>query len=169
MAPGVLSRWANLNFDRLGIPHGIPTELPLLPCDACRAGLRGDMIRKIIAIAAWACLLFIIYATLTSINARPELARDESAVTVVIERCGAYALLGLLFCLAYRNHIAWVGALVFGTAVTLEFLQLLVPGRDARLIDAIEKLAGGGAGILSAIVLLAWIGRDQIKFKRPST
>jgi len=114
-----------------------------------------------IIVAAWACLLFIIYATLTSINARPELMRDETAIVVVVERFGAYALLGLLFCLAYRNNIRLVFLLVFGTAVALEILQLFAPGRDARLIDAIEKLSGGGAGILTAMALLLLMGRDR--------
>jgi VanZ family protein len=122
------------------------------------------MIQKMTTVAAWACLLFIIYATLTSINARPELMRDETAVVVVIERFGAYALLGFLFCVAYRNHIRLVCFLVFGTAVALEILQLFAPGRDARVIDAIEKLSGGGAGILTATTLLLLIGRDR----RPS-
>jgi VanZ family protein len=130
-------------------------------CNPCRADLRPGMTRKIIMLAAWACLLFIVYATLTSINARPELMRDESAVVVVMERFGAYALLGFLLCLAFRNNIPLVCLLVLGTAVALETLQLIAPGRDARVIDVIEKLSGGGAGILMAMVLQRSIGRDQ--------
>ena len=33
------------------------------------------MFRKLIALAAWGCLIFIIYATLSSAGARPELTR----------------------------------------------------------------------------------------------
>jgi VanZ family protein len=106
---------------------------------------------KLRAIAAWACLIFIIYATLAAVGARPELSLNEPALVVFVERFGAYALLGGLFSLAYRRHLAAVCLLVLGAAVGLELLQLLIPGRDARVIDAVEKLAGGAVGI--------WAGR----------
>jgi hypothetical protein len=108
------------------------------------------MFSKVMAVAAWTSLIFIIYATLVSGGARPQLTRDEPGLIVFVERFGAYALLGVLFTLAYPRHVALICLLVLGGAVVLELLQLLVPGRDARLIDAVEKLAGGGVGILAA-------------------
>ena len=65
----------------------------------------------------------------------------------VFERFGAYAVLGFLFCSVYPRHLAFVCIMVFGSAVTLELLQNFVPDRDPRLLDAIEKLLGGTAGI----------------------
>jgi VanZ family protein len=108
------------------------------------------MLHKMIALAAWACLVFIAYATLSSIDARPELiaAGFYKAFFTVVERFGAYAVLGLLFCLAYPRHLNFVCLLVFGSAVILELLQIYVPDRDARVVDVLEKLAGGAAGIL---------------------
>jgi VanZ family protein len=44
---------------------------------------------------------------------------------------------------------------VFGSAIILELLQIFLPDRDARIIDALEKLAGGAAGILAASALLS--------------
>jgi VanZ family protein len=38
---------------------------------------------------------------------------------------------------------------VFDSVVLLEFLQSLVPTRDARLSDALEKLGGGAMGVLA--------------------
>jgi VanZ family protein len=108
------------------------------------------MLHKMIALAAWACLVFIAYATLSSIDARPELiaAGFYKAFFTVAERFGAYAVLGLLFCLAYPRHLNFVCLLVFGSAVILELLQIYVPDRDARVVDVLEKLVGGAAGIL---------------------
>ena len=107
------------------------------------------MIHKLIAIAAWACLIFIIYATLSSIGARPELtgAGFYKAFFTVVERFGAYFVLGGLFYLAYPQNIVRVCAIVLGSAIILELMQNFVPDRDARFLDALEKLAGGGAGI----------------------
>ena len=114
------------------------------------------MIHKLIIVAAWACLIFIIYATLSSLDARPELTGVGfyRAFFTVIERFGAYAVLGLLFYLAYPRHVVPVCLIVLGNAVILELLQNFVPDRDARVADALEKLAGGVAGILAARILL---------------
>ena len=110
------------------------------------------MIYKLIASAAWSLLIFIAYATLTSIEARPELYGDGfyKASFTVLERFGAYGVLGLLFYFAYPRRVGFVCLLVFGSAVILEILQIFVPDRDARVIDALEKLAGGAAGMLAA-------------------
>jgi VanZ family protein len=117
------------------------------------------MFRKLVALAAWACLIFIIYATLSSAGARPELTRTEPALVVFIERFGAYALLGLLFCLAYPGRVALVCLLVFGGAVLLELLQIFIPDRDARIFDAAEKLTGGAVGISAARLFLSFAMR----------
>jgi VanZ family protein len=70
-------------------------------------------------------------------------------MTVLLEHFGAFAVIGFLFSVAYsRTTLVWV--LVLGSAVILELLQLVVPDRDARVIDAVEKLIGGGSGIIAA-------------------
>ena len=123
----------------------------------------GDMIPKLIAAAAWSCLVFIVYATLSSIEARPELtgAGFYKAFFTVLERFAAYAVLGLLFYLAYPSNVLFVCLLVFGSAIILEFLQIFIPDRDARIIDALEKLAGGAAGILGASTFLSLTKKTQ--------
>jgi VanZ family protein len=118
------------------------------------SGVVHSMLQKFIAITAWACLIFIIYATLSSAATRPELTESEPMLAVLVERFGAYGLLGALFRVAYPNRVRMVWALVLGSAVVLELLQILVPDRDARIIDAAEKLAGGAAGILAVRTFL---------------
>jgi hypothetical protein len=122
-------------------------------------GYEIGMVQKFIAAAAWACLIFIIYATLSSAGARPELTGTETALIVFVERFGAYGLLGFLFCLAYPRRMPFICCLVLGSAILLELLQLIIPDRDARVIDAGEKLLGGAAGILATRVLLLFVGR----------
>jgi VanZ family protein len=55
---------------------------------------------------------------------------------------------------AYPRRIMFVCLLVLGSAVLLELLQIFVPDRDARVLDALEKLAGGVAGISFARAIL---------------
>ena len=68
-------------------------------------------------------------------------------MSVAIERFGAYGLVGLLFGVAYARRLTLVVFIVLGSAIGLELLQLFIADRDARLIDVVEKLTGGIAGI----------------------
>ena len=115
------------------------------------------MLHKLIAIAAWATLIFIIFATLSPAHLRPELTATEPATVVVVERVGAFAVLGLLFASGYPRRYGLVCVVVLGSAILLEFLQILVPDRDARMVDTIEKIAGGGTGIFAAQWLLSFL------------
>ena len=123
------------------------------------------MHQKFIAVAAWACLTFIIYATLSSADLRPELTQSEPASVVLVERFGAYGLLGVLLCLGYPRRLTLVCVLVLGSAVVLELLQIVVPDRDARVIDAVEKLTGGAAGVWAARSFLAFADRFGRKYR----
>jgi VanZ family protein len=103
------------------------------------------MIQKTIAVAAWACLAFIAYATLSPIQNRPTSPTSSS-----LEHLAAFAVLGALFCLAYPQQIVLVCLIVFGSAVLLEIIQLLTPDRHGRIYDALQKIAGGAVGIAAA-------------------
>ena len=107
------------------------------------------MFHKLIVAAAWACLAFIAYATLYSIGSRPVLA---GGFFNVIERFGAYTVLGLFFHLAYPRHLTFVCIVVFGSAVTPEVLQNLAPDRDPRDLGCSRKLLGGTAGIVLGLI-----------------
>lgn len=125
-------------------------------------GSTGGQPRKLIGAAAWSCLAFIGYATLTSIEDRPELigAGFYPALITVLERFGAYATLGLLFSIAYHRHRRLVYLIVFGSAIILELTQMIVPDRHAGFLDALEKLAGGAVGIIIARASERWLGSD---------
>jgi VanZ family protein len=122
------------------------------------------MFHKSISLIAWACLLFVALATLSPLYLRPRLMETETATIVLLEHVGAFAVIGFLFSIAY-SRTALVCALVLGSAVILELLQLVVPDRDTRVIDAVQKLIGGGAGIIAARMMCALIfansGRDR--------
>ena len=100
-----------------------------------------DMFQRVCIVASWLALAFIVYATLSPIDARPVLAGAQ------VERFAAFAVLGLAFGSAYPNRIFFVFAIVVGSAFTLEALQLLTPDRHGRLLDALVKAAGGICGI----------------------
>jgi VanZ family protein len=111
--------------------------------------------RSLISILAWVWFGFIAFATLSPPADRPELTLTEPALVVLMEHVGAFALLGFLLFFGYPNRHRFVGAFVVCAAITLELLQLFVPGRDARINDALEKVIGAGSGMFAAAWLLS--------------
>jgi VanZ family protein len=118
------------------------------------------MLHKLAPMTAWACLLFVASVTLSPAYLRPRLMETEPALIVILEHVGAFAVIGFLFSVTY-TRTTLVCLLVLGSAVILELLQLVVADRDARVIDAVEKLIGGGVGIIAAKIMCALIFADS--------
>ena len=74
----------------------------------------------------------------------------------------AFALLGALFGFAYPRRLILVCCIVFGAAALLEILQTMTPDRHGTLVDALEKMAGGAAGIIFAMAAQRlWSAKDR--------
>ena len=71
-----------------------------------------------------------------------------------VEHLAAFALLGGLFSLAYPRRALGVVIIVLGGAALFEILQFFTADRHARILDALQKIAGGGAGILAGRAIL---------------
>ncbi|QOZ68136.1 VanZ family protein [Bradyrhizobium arachidis] len=119
------------------------------------------MPQKLLKFAAWACLCVIAYSTLSPLRDRPILTSSS------LEHLVAFALLGMGFCLAYPGRTLSVLTIVLGSAALLELLQLLTPDRHARILDALQKVAGGAAGVFAGSAVLRferarlWLSRDS--------
>jgi VanZ family protein len=118
------------------------------------------MIQRISTIAGWLALAFIIYATLSPIDARPVLSSPHR------EHFAAFALMGLAFGLAYPNRVLLVVVIVVGAAAGLEALQVLTPDRHGRVWDALVKALGGICGIsfgqlVSFLLRFKWARSDS--------
>ena len=121
---------------------------------------------RILPTIAWALLTFIAFATLSPLSLRPQLTETEPYLVVVLERVGAFGLLGLLSFLSYPERPRTVGLVVFGSAAALELAQAFLPDRHARFVDALEKIVGGGAGIMLAVALLPVLTSPNGLFSR---
>ena len=130
---------------------------------------RENIFRPVVA-AAWVSIIVIAYATLTRVGfvysiyyeLSPLLMRPGMRNYAHFEHIIAYAVVGTLFGFAYPRRIILVCCIVFGGAILLEILQTLTPDRHGTLVDALEKMAGGGAGIFLATgIVQAWSGRRQ--------
>ncbi|QDM18923.1 VanZ family protein [Tardiphaga sp. vice352] len=99
------------------------------------------MSRKIFTAIAWAVLASIVFVTLSPIGWRPHFE------AVSLERAGAFAVVGLLFGLAYPDRLWRVLSLMAAAALLLEALQHLTPDRHGRLSDAVVKILGAITGV----------------------
>lgn len=126
------------------------------------------MNRTTLALAvAWIAMLAIAYATLTRVGfvysiyfkLEPWLLHPEMRTYAHFEHFIAFGFLGALFALAYPKRPFLVCCIIFGGAALLEIAQTLTPDRHGTLVDALDKLAGGGAGILliRSIQYFRWI------------
>src|SRR5690606_31878904 len=107
-------------------------------------------------LAAWLLLAAVALMTLAPLGWRP-----ASGYPAGLERFAAFALIGLVFSLAYRRQYVLVALLVLAAAVGLEALQTIVQGRHAGLADAAAKLGGGACGLLAG--RLAAVFRDRTR------
>jgi hypothetical protein len=127
-------------------------------------------ITRLAMAAAWIAVIAIAYATLTHVGfvyaiyfkLSPFLMRPAMQTYAHFEHVIAFAILGALFGFAYPRHLILVCGIVFGAAALLEILQTMTPDRHGTLIDALEKMAGGAAGIIFAgIARRLWSARDR--------
>jgi hypothetical protein len=98
----------------------------------------------------------IAFVTLCPIGLRPHLASADE------ERFGAYFVLGLLASQAAPRQSGLVLACLVLLALGLEAAQTLIPGRDARFVDACVKATGGVLGAQLGFVSYAirrWLQR----------
>jgi len=113
---------------------------------------------KLAIVVAWASIIFIAYATLTRVGfvydiyykLSPYFMRPEVKTYVHFVHIIAFAVLGTVFSFIYPRHTILVCCLVLGSAAVLEILQTLTPDRHGTWADALEKMAGGAAGIFFA-------------------
>ena len=100
---------------------------------------------------AWAAIAVIAYLSLTRVGVVYSIYYKLSPfLNAHFVHFTAFALVGVIFCIAYQRRIFFVCGVVFGTAIALELLQTLTPDRHGTLVDALDKLAGGAGGILIA-------------------
>ena len=114
------------------------------------------MVRKLAVFAAWAGFGLICFVTLSPIGLRPETGDPR------LERFVAYAVLGVLFAVAYPRHFVRLATFLAIAAMGLEALQHLTPDRHGHIPDAMEKVAGAWAGCAVLRFMQGWTERSRL-------
>jgi hypothetical protein len=117
------------------------------------------MTSRLFKILPWLALAAIVFVTVSPIRLRP-----HDFASVDIDRAGAFAVLSMLFVMAYpRRWVACAILLILG-AGGIELLQFLSPSRHAHLDDALVKAAGAAFGCLLGLAL----NRALTRFRQPA-
>jgi VanZ family protein len=111
------------------------------------------MTTALLRIFAWLLAAAVTFATLGPARLRPhsDLGQDG-------EHAFAFLLVGLAFGLAYTRNRVLTAAISVVMIGVLELLQLVVPGRHARLEDFIVDALTACVGLVAAAAL-DWAGQ----------
>ncbi|MCJ2061570.1 hypothetical protein MKK63_02430 [Methylobacterium sp. J-088] len=109
---------------------------------------------RLVRIAAWILVAFIVVVTLVPIGLRPVVTHNPS-----IERIAAYALAGLLMMVGYPQHRLQIliGSVLM--AGGLEAAQTLTSTRHGRFADFLIKAGAALAGAVTGLVVAAVAAR----------
>jgi VanZ family protein len=99
--------------------------------------------------AGWIGILIIAVLSLV-----PGAERPHTGAPSQIEHYAAYLLVGFVLALGYvqNRSVVSIGLLLVLYAGLLEFAQLFIPGRSARVIDILVSAMGAWTGIVLAFV-----------------
>jgi hypothetical protein len=106
------------------------------------------MIRRAALSVFWLLLGLICVWTFAPVGLRPQTGHPA------LERFAAFFAMGGALALGCPRRPLLAAAIVCAIAVGSEALQIVIPFRDARPIDAVEKLLGGAFGT-GAMLLVA--------------
>jgi VanZ family protein len=116
----------------------------------------------ILRICAW-----LSAAAVTFVSLSPPRYRPDSNLGHDFEHALAFVVVGLAFGLAYPRHRRFASAALVLAIGVIEILQLLIPGRHARLEDFLVNAMAACAGVAVAALLdwaaqrLRWITRTS--------
>lgn len=99
-------------------------------------------------ILAWTLLFTIFVVTISPIGLRP-----HTITTVNLDRGAAFAVVSMLFVLAYPDRWKRIALLLVTGAALFEIAQLISPTRHAHVEDALVKSLGVLIGVAAGYVL----------------
>ena len=100
-------------------------------------------------LAAWVFIAVLVLLTIAPPSARP-----DSGVPHHLEHFASFFIAGALWFMGYPRRLLLCVALAVPFAGGLELLQILVPGRHARLIDFAVDALGAWSGSVAAFAFV---------------
>jgi VanZ family protein len=111
--------------------------------------LQTAPLASVFRLAGWIGVLIIAVLSLV-----PGAERPHTGAPSQIEHYAAYLLVGFALALGYvqNRSVVTIGLLLVLYAGLLEFAQLFIPGRSARVLDVLVSAMGAWTGIMLAFL-----------------
>jgi hypothetical protein len=95
---------------------------------------------------------WLIFAAIATLTLAPPSLRVSTGEPHALEHLAAFTFCGAAFALAYPEHRRAIWLWSFLVLGLLELLQLVAPGRHARVSDYVMNVLGAGLGIFCVAV-----------------
>lgn len=107
------------------------------------------MNNRLLSLAAWSMVAFIVFATLVPLGSRPQLTANPN-----YERFAAFAIAGFFLGLAHPKRFLTIVLFMIGLACGLEYLQRYAVNRHGGISDMSVKITGSLFGFFLAGLVL---------------
>ncbi len=109
-------------------------------------------------------MAWILVAAIVLLSLVPPFLRPETGTPHGFEHFAIFALCGCAFGLGYRSRHLFQAIALVGFSGLIELLQLLAPGRHARMADFVVDALASTVGVLIGLMVLKvaaseWIAR----------
>jgi VanZ family protein len=111
-------------------------------------------------LAAWVFIAVLVLLTIAPPSARP-----DSGVPHHFEHFASFFIAGALWYMGYPRRLLLCLTLALLVAGGLELLQMLVPGRHARLADFAVDALGAWTGSAAAFALVCVLAQGVLRIK----
>jgi VanZ family protein len=108
---------------------------------------------------------WVFIAVLVMLTIAPPSARPDSGVPHHLEHFASFFIAGALWYMGYPRRLLLCLTLALLFAGGLELLQMLVPGRHARLIDFAVDALGAWTGSAAAFAFVCVLAQGVLRIK----
>jgi VanZ family protein len=109
---------------------------------------------RILSLAA-RIIAYVFTTLILVLSTVPPTLRPETSIPHRLEHASIFAATGLAFALGYPRNRALLAALLVIFSGSVELVQLLIPGRHARISDFLVDALSACLGLLIGSALLA--------------
>jgi VanZ family protein len=109
---------------------------------------------------------WVFMAVLVLLTIAPPSVRPDSGVPHHLEHFASFFIAGALWYMGYPRRLLLCLTLALLFAGGLELLQVLVPGRHARLIDFAVDALGAWAGSAAAFAFVSVLAQGVLRIKK---
>jgi VanZ family protein len=114
-----------------------------------RSAIKSPQLQRLFQVAAWLLVLVIIALSVGPPSTRPVTGAGHN-----FEHLAIFLAMGVAFGLGYPRRVIVLPIALLGFSAVIEIVQMVVPGRHARLSDFLTDAAASCLGVAVSLLLV---------------